>query len=430
MNDIAITVHNVSKCYHVYESQRARLRHAFMPSNNKGVSEVWALKDISFEVKRGESVAIIGRNGSGKSTLLEIITGTLTPTTGHVEVKGRVAALLELGSGFNPEYTGRENVFLNGLLLGLTRAEVERRFDDIASFADIGEVLDRPVKTYSSGMLMRLAFAVQVALEPDILIVDEALSVGDFFFQQKCMARIRELQEKGTTILFVSHDMQVVRDLCQKGLFLQAGHTKFWGDNLTAINHYLTEEGRPVGYASSSQSEVIENQSTVLLNEAFWTNLSGETKPDKKALLLAIGVYDSSGKPTLIAEIGTSLVFRILFQAFCQEAVHVTLVIRNRYNQVVTSVGSYTLDTMTPLLSYGQQAVFELKTCLMIESGLYTFTVSLAHPSDCGKTGVTLDESPPLGPLEVTWDYQARKPKFFGMFGLDVESRFIRQVVE
>ena len=163
MTDIAISVRNVSKCYQVFEDQRARLRHTVWPKSTQGMQEIWALRDVSFEVKRGESFAVIGRNGSGKSTLLEIITQTLTPTSGSVKVNGRVAALLELGSGFNPDYTGRENVLLNGLLLGLSRTEVDNRFDDIVGFADIGDVLDRPVKTYSSGMLVRLAFAVSAA---------------------------------------------------------------------------------------------------------------------------------------------------------------------------------------------------------------------------------------------------------------------------
>ena len=182
MTDLAISVRNVGKCYRVFDDQRSRLLHAVWPKHTKGMQEIWALKDINFEIKRGEAVAIIGRNGGGKSTLLEILTGTLTPTTGSVKVNGRVSALLELGSGFNPEYSGRDNVILNGLLLGLSKGDILNRFGEIEAFSEIGDAIDRPVKTYSSGMMMRLAFAVQVLCDPDILIIDEALSVGDFFF--------------------------------------------------------------------------------------------------------------------------------------------------------------------------------------------------------------------------------------------------------
>ncbi|MDD5181287.1 MAG: ABC transporter ATP-binding protein, partial [Gallionellaceae bacterium] len=239
MTDIAISVRNVSKCYRVFDDQRSRLLHAIWPKHTKGMQEILALKDISFEIKRGEAVAIIGRNGGGKSTLLEILTGTLTPTTGEVKVHGRVSGLLELGSGFNPEYSGRDNVILNGLLLGLSREEILGRFDEIEAFAEIGAAIDRPVKTYSSGMTMRLAFAVQVLCEPDILIIDEALSVGDFFFQQKCLGFIRGLCAKGVTLLFVSHDMGTVRDICRRAVYLKQGHLHFFGETYLAIREYM-----------------------------------------------------------------------------------------------------------------------------------------------------------------------------------------------
>ena len=256
MNDIAVSARNVSKCYQVFDSQRARLRHTLWPKQRAGVQEIWALRDIDFEIKRGESVAIIGRNGGGKSTLLEIITGTLAPTAGEIKVNGRVSALLELGSGFNPEYTGRDNVILNGLLLGLSREEILRRFDEIVAFAEIGDALDRPVTTYSSGMVVRLAFAVQVVTDPDILIIDEALSVGDFFFQQKCFSYIRSLCEKGVTLLFVSHDMGTVRDLCDRAIYLKEGHLQFVGETRLAIRQYLAEKNTCTSVISNATDEV------------------------------------------------------------------------------------------------------------------------------------------------------------------------------
>ncbi|MBD3768324.1 MAG: ABC transporter ATP-binding protein, partial [Gammaproteobacteria bacterium] len=200
--------------------------------------EFWALKDVSFEVKKGETVGIIGRNGSGKSTLLQIICGTLSPTGGNVETRGRIAALLELGSGFNPEFTGRENVYMNASVLGLSKEEIDARFDDIAAFADIGQFIEQPVKTYSSGMYVRLAFAVIAHVDADILVVDEALSVGDAFFTQKCMRFLRAFMKTGT-VLFVSHDTASVRNLCNKAIWLEKGTVLANGDPKDICDHYL-----------------------------------------------------------------------------------------------------------------------------------------------------------------------------------------------
>ncbi len=247
MSDIAIKVENLSKVYYSYSKPRYRLQEMLRPVlgklhprfNRNYADEFWALKDISFEVKKGESLGIIGRNGAGKSTLLQIIAGTLQPTHGTVEVNGRVNALLELGSGFNPEYTGRENVYMNGYILGFSKEYIDSKFQEIRDFSEIGDFIEQPVKTYSSGMFVRLAFAVQAMLEPEILIVDEALSVGDIFFQQKCHARISELLEKGnTTFLFVSHDTSSVIRYCKEGLYLKNGHQFYYGSAKEASKLY------------------------------------------------------------------------------------------------------------------------------------------------------------------------------------------------
>ncbi len=245
-NEIAISVQGLGKCYHIYGNPRDRLKQFFSPRLQRlsGVPqkqyfrEFWALKDINFEIKRGDTVGIVGRNGSGKSTLLQILCGTLHPTTGSVEVKGRVAALLELGAGFNPEFTGRENVYMNAAVLGLSRSEIENRFESIAKFADIGDFIDQPVKVYSSGMYVRLAFAVIAHVDADILIVDEALSVGDAVFTQKCMNFIREFQKRGT-LLFVSHDMASVQALCQSAIWLGHGEIRQVGDSKKITQAYL-----------------------------------------------------------------------------------------------------------------------------------------------------------------------------------------------
>jgi lipopolysaccharide transport system ATP-binding protein len=220
--DLAIAIANVSKCFKLYEQPVDRLKDLLLPTRVRA-QEFWALQDISLNITPGETIGLVGQNGSGKSTLLQLIVGTLTPTSGSVETKGRIAALLELGSGFNPEFTGRQNVFFNGRVLGLTQAAIADRFDQIAAFADIGDKLEQPVKTYSSGMFIRLAFAVVINTDPDILIVDEALAVGDIYFQQKCFQRIRELRDRGVTILFVSHDSSSVFKLCDRAILLEQG---------------------------------------------------------------------------------------------------------------------------------------------------------------------------------------------------------------
>jgi len=280
-NDIAISVSNLSKCYQIYDAPRDRLKQFVVPRMQRLVgqtpkqyySEFWALKDISFEVKKGETVGIIGRNGSGKSTLLQIICGTLTPTSGTVETHGRVAALLELGSGFNPEFTGRENVYLNAAVLGLTTEEIDRRLDDIMAFADIGKFIEQPVKTYSSGMVMRLAFAVQSQIAPDILIVDEALSVGDAKFQAKCFERLRQLKENGTSILLVTHSSEQIVTHCSNAILLNGGAQIETGEPGRVVNCYLDllfgKKKKPLEDAGQPiivQSDLAENNAVYHLS--------------------------------------------------------------------------------------------------------------------------------------------------------------------
>lgn len=248
-NDVSISVKGLSKCYEIYSNPRDRLKQFVLPMLQRLAGrrfkqyfrEFWALKELSFEIRKGETVGIIGSNGAGKSTLLQILCGTLTPSDGEVQISGRVAALLELGAGFSAEFTGRENVYLNAGVLGLTNQEIESRFKKIIEFADIGDFLDRPVKTYSSGMYVRLAFSVVIHVDADILIVDEALAVGDIAFQAKCMMALRGLMDAGVTVLFVSHDISSVRNLCKKVLWLDGGKLKAMGDPEITIGKYIAE---------------------------------------------------------------------------------------------------------------------------------------------------------------------------------------------
>lgn len=237
-NDIAISVQNLTKIYKLYDTPLDRLKESVNPFGKKYHKDFYALNDVSFEIKKGETVGIIGKNGSGKSTLLKIITGVLTPSSGNVTVNGKVSALLELGAGFNPELTGIENVYFNGTLMGYTREEMDAKLDDILSFADIGEFVYQPVKSYSSGMFVRLAFAVSTIVNPDVLIVDEALSVGDELFQRKCFAKIKNFSEMGKTVLFVSHGASTVVELCNHALLFDSGELLLKGKPKLVVSLY------------------------------------------------------------------------------------------------------------------------------------------------------------------------------------------------
>lgn len=240
-SDPVIRVRQLGKCYHIYDKPQDRLKQSLWGGRRKFYREFWALRDVSFEVGRGETVGIIGRNGSGKSTLLQLIAGTLAPSVGNTETVGRVAALLELGSGFNPEFTGRENVYMNGAILGLSRAEIDARFEAIETFAAIGDFIDQPVKIYSSGMVVRLAFAVSINVDPDILIIDEALAVGDMGFQIKCMERLDQLTKSGITLLFVSHDVIAVKAFCSRAVYLSEGKVKAAGSASDMVELFLMD---------------------------------------------------------------------------------------------------------------------------------------------------------------------------------------------
>ncbi|MDF2857944.1 MAG: transporter related protein [Neobacillus sp.] len=239
MSDIAIQVNNLTKIYPIFEKKADRLIEALSLTRKKYHSDFYALNNISFEIKKGETIGIIGQNGSGKSTLLKILSGVLTQTSGNVTIKGKISALLELGAGFNPEMTGMENIFLTGTIMGYSKEEMMLKVETISKFADIGDFLFQPVKTYSSGMFTRLAFAVAINVEPEILIVDEVLSVGDLRFQIKCMNQMKQMMSGGATVLFVSHDINAVRRFCSKAIWINNGHIVKSGDVNSVADQYL-----------------------------------------------------------------------------------------------------------------------------------------------------------------------------------------------
>ncbi|NKN32747.1 ABC transporter ATP-binding protein [Marichromatium bheemlicum] len=265
-----ISASNLSKCFHIYDKPRDRLKQMLAPGMARLARrqapqyfrEFWALRDVDFEIKQGETVGIVGSNGSGKSTLLQLICGTLSPTTGTLQTQGRIAALLELGSGFNLDFTGRENVYMNGIVLGMSKEEIAARFDDIAAFADIGPFIDQPVKSYSSGMLVRLAFAVAINVDPQILVIDEALSVGDELFQRKCFSRIEAIRDSGTTILFVSHSGHTVIELCDRAILLDAGERLASGEPKHIIGYYQKLLYAPADKRTQIRAAILEHDTS------------------------------------------------------------------------------------------------------------------------------------------------------------------------
>ena len=441
---IVISAQALTKSYRIWSDPADRIFSAFWAYLSKvlpgsagsalrkksstGYHDFFALSDINFEVKRGEAVGIIGRNGAGKSTLLQIIAGTLQPSSGSISINGRVAALLELGAGFNPEFTGRDNILLTGAIIGLSKNEMLKRFDDIAGFADIGEFIEQPIKTYSSGMLVRLAFAVQTAIEPDILIIDEALSVGDIFFQQKCATRMRDLQSKGTTLLFVSHDLASVRDLCERTLYLRKGKTVFWGDTQLAIAQYYNEGKTaadtviPATKAPEMATASIDVQR--FQKQALWTNYLHENEPEKSAILVGVSVLDETNRAAEKFRMGAKARFKILLQARVEGSYHVVVEIKNRRGEVVTCCSSYTCGIDPLSLQPNESSYFELEMDLNFEAGRYTFQVVLAANIDQANRGQRVDESPWLSPLEINWDYDSSPAPFLGMFGPPASARF------
>ena len=302
-----IRVSNVTKSYRLYRRQRDRLWESLGLDFKKNYKEKHALNGVSFSVKRGETVGIIGTNGSGKSTMLKLITGVLTPTAGKIEVEGRISALLELGAGFNMEYTGIENIYLNGTMIGFTKEEIDSRLQSIIGFADIGDYINQPVKSYSSGMFVRLAFAVAINIDPEILIVDEALSVGDVFFQSKCYRKFEEFKRDGKTILFVSHDLSAISRYCDRAVLLNQGDKIYEGTPKEAIDIYkkvlVDQFHKGSGTADAAPGSGKEKETAAFAGQKLWkdhfpVNPSLVEYGEKNAEIVDYGLYDEKGLPT------------------------------------------------------------------------------------------------------------------------------------
>ena len=312
-----IEFHSVSKSYPIYATPGARLKELALFNRRSFHRDFSALHDVSFEVNRGETFCIIGENGSGKSTLLQIVAGILQPTSGSATVRGRVAALLELGSGFNPEFTGRDNVYLNSAILGLSQKEIDQRFQSIEDFAEIGDFIDQPVKTYSSGMAVRLAFAVAIHVDPDILLVDEALSVGDVYFRQRCMRKVYELRESGVTILFVTHAPGEVKAIGDRVLWLDGGRVKELGDPETVVTNYLAAMiDKDSAYLTHKHQAQVAPHERITAPEIVDHIPNIDRRfGDERAEVLGIAVLNSAAQPVVLLEPSSTIIVRISVRA-------------------------------------------------------------------------------------------------------------------
>jgi lipopolysaccharide transport system ATP-binding protein len=426
--EVAISLNNVSKCFKRYQHPVDRLKEILLPQKVRS-EEFWALREIDLEVYRGQTLGIIGQNGSGKSTLLQIIAGTLTPTTGQVRVNGRVSALLELGSGFNVEFTGRQNVFFNGQILGLRQEEIAQKFDQIAAFADIGSFMDQPVKTYSSGMFVRLAFAVAIHVEPDVLIVDEALAVGDIFFQQKCYRLIEEIRSRGTSILFVSHDTQAVVKLCDRAVVLEHGLLKHQGTPADMVAKY-TEL-----YYAQFQEEVVTKQD--LIAEPEQTDLLTAIKTDEQDLAVefstefangqrygcAVGLIEGvaisaiDGTAKQVFQVGEEIVLSIKIgqhsPAICP--LNIGFQIKDRFGLVLVGTNSFFLSEEIQQSDFGQPFVCQFRFQLSMFPATYTLCVAVAEHKHGAE--IVYDWIESAGLIEVISD---GLPKQVGLYFPDI----------
>ncbi|THU02828.1 ABC transporter ATP-binding protein [Lampropedia puyangensis] len=385
-SEIAISVESVSKRYEMYSKPRDRLLQFFSSGNKQYFKEFWALQKISFDVKKGETLGILGRNGSGKSTLLQIIAGTLTPTTGSVRTSGVMAALLELGSGFNPEFTGRENIYLNGVILGFSRHEMDKRFDEIVSFADIGDHLDQPIKTYSSGMTVRLAFSVQACVSPQVLIVDEALSVGDEKFQRKCFEYIEKLRKDGCSILLVTHSTATVEKFCQRGVLLHKGEMRGIGPAKEIVDQYhallYSDEKAYLRYQASrdanQHSSAMQNQHAK--EDTPSSGLSTEDTSGLRAVISGWDIFDTQGNPCEQYQTGDTFRVKLLIDVLSSvEEIQAGMLMRTV--EGVSAFGTSTLyhkkNITAPQKGSRYEVEFEVEVSLC--AGSYFITLAIAE---------------------------------------------------
>ncbi|MBF0537080.1 MAG: ABC transporter ATP-binding protein [Nitrospirae bacterium] len=431
----AISVIGLSKKYRIYANSRDRIKELLSLNRHSYHQEFWALKDVTFDVNHAEAVGILGSNGCGKSTLLQIICGILRMTSGTVIKHGRISALLELGAAFNPEFTGRSNVYANGALMGYSRGEMDSMMPSIVEFADIGGFIDQPMKIYSTGMYVRLAFACAVVIRPDILVVDEALSVGDIFFQQKCFKAIRQIIDDGTTCLFVSHDMEAIRFLCDRAVILRNGEVDFIGPAVESINRYSVSLNIKKKYISAapapppeSDASCVETSMTPqdILAHNVLDNISTVDNGGRAVrhgaggmMLLGLRVINEAGLDTLAVELMHSLDFYVLVKA--NETIidpNVAVTLFDRLGNFVFAGGARQVGHRLPDMSAGDCCVVRLNLTFTVKPGYYTFGIGASEPTETATC--YHDRFEGLGPIIVTFDETMELP-FHGMTMLPLQ---------
>ena len=393
---MVIDVRNLTKVYPIYNNKNDRLREALSLSRTVYHTDFHALKNVGFNIKRGETVGIIGQNGSGKSTLLKILTGVLSPTSGAVEVRGKVSALLELGAGFNPEMTGMENIYLNGTIMGYSREEMDIRVSSIIDFADIGEFINQPVKIYSSGMFIRLAFAVAVNVDPDILIVDEALAVGDMAFQAKCITKMTEIIERGVTVIFVSHDIGSIKSLCDRCIYLSEGSIILDGRSKTVTEAYLSDVRRKMNETFISDSNITKNtkarnikdidtlkhsdQSIIKDWEGFKKKVNLFREGNGSARVIYAELLDLENSELLIAEFNQRVKIRIIIEFFEEKQVAIAYHIRDDRNINILGSGTFLENQELVQGRSGDRMIVEFTTNLPLTDGDYNISIVISQP--------------------------------------------------
>ena len=379
-DDFTLSLDNIGKVYQIYDRPGDRLRQSLWRGRKRFFREFWALRDISFSVRRGETVGIIGSNGAGKSTLLQVMCGILRPTVGRIEVQGKIAALLELGAGFNPEFTGRENIYVNASVLGLTRSEIDECLEDMVRFADIGQFINQPVKTYSSGMYVRLAFSIAIHVSPDILIIDEALAVGDIRFQNKCMARIKEFCDKGT-VVFVSHNMTAVNELCSRVIWIESGMIRMDGEPKTVVEGYLQYmyEGGTKDRPAAPDTSLIPNHASEMKG---FSCIGDEIRQFGNLRVAVKGVRIATQQGfTTVLRAGQSCRIDILLHAYAEiRSPIVGYIVKDRLGRELCGDNNAMLGQPIASFSGGQSylASFTLGTWPNIQEDEYLLSVAVA----------------------------------------------------
>lgn len=429
---IAVQFDKVSKAYDLHAGEGTILKSIRTISGLQKKDDLfYALSDVSFTIKKGEALGIIGRNGAGKSTILKIISGITRPTSGAVTVNGLVSSLIELGAGFHPDLTGRENVYLSAAILGIPKKVIDRKFEEIVDFAELWDFIDVPVKKYSSGMYARLGFSVAISVEPEILIIDEILSVGDVFFQQKCFRKMRDLIQQGITFIFVTHDTVAIQNLCNRAMLVDGGKVEYVGSTTEVVNRYYARVGqrplwRPVAPLNSDRnsedgSEQLCQREELIENSVIKGNV--HRHGDRVLELLAARVTDMSGADTLTIPINGTLLFHLLLSARENIAVPASgLNLYDRMGNLVFSAGTPQLHTPIPALFAGQEVVLCFELELSVQPGEYTFTLVTSEPSADGNpnTGYFHDIHERLGPINVVADVMKVFP-FYGIARLPMK---------